>query len=341
MRRLLKPVTLLQVLLISLPFFLLSSLMFGVETMSITQLLSLLVQGPDSTGQEGLILFHIRLPRAVLGLLIGAIFGSAGAVLQGLFRNPLADPTLIGVAAGASAGASAMIVIGASWLSFHSVVGLPLVACGAFAGGLLAVIVVYRLANTPEGTSVSTMLLAGIAISALAGAINSLFSFFSDDHMLRRISIWQMGGLDQANWQQVGLIALIAALLAWRLPRESGALNAILLGESEARHLGIDVEWMKRRLVILTALGVGCSVAVTGWIAFVGLIVPHVVRLLIGPDHRYLVPASALLGAALMMVADTLARLVVAPAELPVGVVTALFGGPFFISLLMQSRRLS
>src|SRR5690606_1741129 len=212
------------------------------------------------------------------------------------------------------------------------------VALGAFAGGFVATILVYRLATSNMGTSVATMLLAGIAISAFAGAINSLLSYFADNDMLRQISLWQMGNLSTANWPRVTLITLVAAILAVGFPRNSRALNAMLLGESEARHLGVDVQRIKTRLIVLTALGVGTAVAVAGLVAFVGLVVPHVIRLLIGPDHRWLIPGSAIAGAVLLLIADNLARILVSPAELPTGILTALLGAPFFVALLVQQR---
>ena len=217
--------------------------------------------------------------------------------------------------------------------------GLSLVAGGAFVGGFAATLLVYRLATSGIGTSVTTMLLAGIAIGALAGALNSLLSYFADNDMLRQISLWQMGNLSAASWAKVSIMGLVALILLVRFPRDSRALNALLLGESEARHLGIDVQRVKRRLIVLTALGVGVSVALAGMVGFVGLVIPHVVRLLIGPDHRWLVPCSALAGAILLVVADSLARVVVLPAELPTGILTALLGAPFFIALLLQQRR--
>ncbi len=293
-----------------------------------------------------LILSQIRLPRMLLAALVGAGLAICGAAMQGLFRNPLADPSLIGVSAGASAGASFVIVFAGGWLQAgHSneALGLSLMAAGAFSGGFIAVLVVYRLATSASGplnrgTSVATMLLAGIAISALAGACNSALSFVADNDMLRRISLWQMGRLDGANWLRVIMAGLALVLTVVGLLGQSKALNALLLGESEARFLGIDVEQLKRRVVLLTALGIGVSVAVAGAIAFVGLVVPHIVRLLIGPDHRFLLPGSALLGALLLVLADALSRVIVAPAELPVGIVTALLGVPFFFSLLVRQR---
>ncbi|UTW46631.1 iron ABC transporter permease [bacterium SCSIO 12696] len=295
----------------------------------------------ESLNQQALIVSAIRLPRVLLAALTGAVLASCGAVLQGLFRNPLADPTLIGVSAGASAGASAMIVFGALFFDGFGVFaqGLPWVAVGAFLGGLLAALVVYRLATSSNGTSVSTMLLAGIAISSLAVAISSLLSYLADNDTLRRISLWQMGDLNGANWQRVAVGTAVMALLLPLFIRDGRALNAMLLGESEARHLGIQVQWLKRRSIFLCALGVGISVAIAGMISFVGLIIPHLVRLLVGPDHRYLLPASAVAGAILLVLADVIARVVMAPAELPTGILTALLGVPFFVSLLIQQRR--
>ena len=287
--------------------------------------------------QSKSILLDIRLPRILLALLVGAALASTGVVMQGLFRNPLADPSLIGVSGGASVGASLMIISTSAVTA--STAGLSLVAIGAFAGGFIATLLVYRVATSSLGTSVTTMLLAGIAIGALAGALNSLLSYFSDNQMLRQISLWQMGNLSAANWTKVSIMLAIALIFSLLLPTHTKPLNALLLGESEARHLGIDVQLVKRKLILLTALGVGVSVAVAGLIGFIGLVVPHVIRLLIGPDHRWLIPASALGGAFLLLVADTMARIIVLPAELPTGILTALIGAPFFVALLMHQRR--
>lgn len=315
----------------------------GTVSISMAEAFSAAVAGlfssTDSIGQTQVILFDIRLPRILLALLVGAILASTGAVMQGLFRNPLADPSLIGVSGGASVGASLMIVLAGGAVESGLLMGLSLVALGAFVGGFAATILVYRLATSGIGTSVTTMLLAGIAIGALAGALNSLLSYFADNDMLRQISLWQMGNLSAANWAKVWIMALVSLLLLVSFPRDSRALNALLLGESEARHLGIDVQRVKRRLIVLTALGVGVSVALAGMVGFVGLVIPHVIRLLIGPDHRWLIPGSAMAGAILLVVADSLARVVVLPAELPTGILTALLGAPFFIALLLQQRR--
>jgi iron complex transport system permease protein len=316
-----------------LPAVSLLSMTVGTVSISVGDLFA------ADNSQTQTILFDIRLPRILLAICVGAVLSSTGAVMQGLFRNPLADTSLIGVSSGASVGASLMIVVAGGLIHSGALLGLSLVAVGAFVGGFVATLVVYRLATSGIGTSVTTMLLAGIAIAAIAGALNSLLSYFSDNDMLRQISLWQMGNLSGASWTKVSIMASVALLLMSLFPRDSRALNALLLGESEARHLGVDVQAVKRRLIILTALGVGVCVALAGLVGFVGLIIPHIVRLAIGPDHRRLIPASALAGATLLVVADSLARIVVVPAELPTGILTALLGAPFFFALLLQQRK--
>ena len=308
----------------------------------IQQSANLLLQSSSTdihTNQINTILFDIRLSRICLAFLIGAILAISGAVMQGLFRNPLAAPSLIGVSSGASVGASIVIVLAGTWLQNNALLGLSVVVVGAFVGSFLITLLVFRLSTSTLGTSVTTMLLAGIAISALAGAVNSLLSYFADNEMLRQISIWQMGNLSTANWARVSVVAVVAVFVLVLFPRESKSLNALLLGESEARHLGIDVQRVKKKLILLTTLGIGTAVAVAGMIGFVGLIVPHMVRLLIGPDHRWLLPVSALAGGILLLIADTLARVIIAPVELPTGILTAILGAPFFIMLLIQQRR--
>ncbi len=324
------------VLGLCLPLVLLVGLSNGAVPLGYADVLGGLAQtlGGDAQDQAAVIIGQIRLPRVLLAALVGAVLACSGAAMQGLFRNPLADPSLIGVTAGASLGASVMIVVSGTLAS--GLAGLTLVSFGAFVGGLLAVLLVYRLATGPSGTSVATMLLAGIAITALAGSLGNLLEFHASNETLRRISLWKMGGLDGANYTRLGIAALVGGGIVLVLPRFSPALNALLLGESEARHLGIDVARVKLALILCVAVAVGTSVALAGTIAFVGLIVPHMVRMLTGPDHRRLLPAAALAGACLLVLADTAARIVLAPTELPVGVVTALIGVPFFISLLRR-----
>lgn len=290
--------------------------------------------------EVGLIVEHIRLPRMLMGLLVGATLALTGAVMQGLFRNPLADPGLIGVSSGAALGAALMIVLGGALLGSLPAWLMPYATViGAFFGGVATTLLVYRLGQSPQGISVASMLLAGIAIAAISGAFVGLLSYLADDAMLRTLTFWNMGSLGSATYERVGVLSLCCALVWWRLPRQARALNAMLLGESEARHLGVNLERVKRELVLLTALGVGACVAVSGLIGFIGLVVPHLVRLLLGADHRRVLPASMLLGGALLLLADVAARLVIAPAELPIGILTALLGAPFFLMLLLSARR--
>ncbi|BBM03660.1 iron ABC transporter permease [Microbulbifer sp. GL-2] len=290
-------------------------------------------------GEGGLardIVHAIRLPRALLAAAVGAVLAICGAMLQGLFRNPLADPSLIGVTAGASFGACLAILLGAEVAGAFG--SLPMVSIAAFCGGLIAVALVYKVAKGINGTSVATMLLMGIAVTAFSASLVGLMEYFADNEMLRRISLWRMGGLDAASYPRAFLVLAVLGSLLVSMSRFGASLNVLLLGESQARHLGIDVERVKTTLIVLVAAGVGTSVAAAGSIAFVGLVVPHMVRLWVGPDHRQLLPLSALAGAILLLISDTLARTVIAPVEIPVGLITALIGVPFFVSLLRKSR---
>lgn len=280
---------------------------------------------------EQLIIDNVRLPRTLLALCVGAILAQCGAVMQGLFRNPLADPGIIGVSSGAALGAALCIIL----LPTSGELGI---AMSAFISGLITTLMVYRLAQTNNGTSVTLLLLSGVAIAALAGAGIGLLTYFADDMALRDLTLWQMGSIAGAQWHYVILSLLTLLVISWQFNRSSNALNALLLGESEARHLGININQLKLKLILLSAFGVGISVAATGIIGFIGLIVPHLIRMLIGPDHTKLLPLSALLGAIMLMLADSGARFILSPSELPVGLITALLGAPFFIFLLIKQR---
>ena len=326
------------VILISLVLLVLSfiiGLAMGSVPIALTDTIAALF-GQASSPRLDMVIEQIRLPRALLAAIVGALLGICGAATQGLFRNPLADPSLIGVTAGAAAGAAATIFFTSSLSLLSGLGGIALVSIGAFIGGSASVMLVYLLATNRQGTSVATMLLAGIAITAIAGGLTSLVEFFASNDMLRRISIWRMGGLDGASNNRVIIAVIVGTIVLGLLPRYSTALNALLLGESEARHLGLDVQTIKIKLIALVALGVGTSVALAGTISFVGLVIPHIMRLLIGPDHRLLLPLSAIGGAILLLLSDLVARTIIAPVELPVGLITALLGAPFFISLLRR-----
>jgi iron complex transport system permease protein len=301
--------------------------------------LGLLAEVDTSAAQET-VLLAIRLPRALLGVLVGAGLAVAGAVLQGLFRNPLADPSLIGVSNGAALAAATTIVASGTLLA-----GIPATLVGhllplaAFAGGLVATLLVYAIAARSDGTDVAILLLAGVALNAIAGAGIGLLIFLSDDQQLRDINFWLLGSLGGVTWDRLAVagpfMLVPTLLLLWQARR----LNALLLGETEAGHLGVHVERAKREIVVLAAMAVGAAVALTGVIGFVGLVVPHLVRLLLGPDHRTLLPATIFLGAALLLAADVLARTIALPAELPIGILTSCVGGPFFLWLLLRQRR--
>lgn len=287
---------------------------------------------PD--GAQATALFELRLPRVLLALLIGAVLAQSGAVTQALFRNPLAEPGLIGVSAGAAL-AAAIVYTRLGDLGAWRGLLLPM---AAFVGGLLAAIVVLRLAQHDGITRMTTMLLAGTAINAFVAALIGLLATSADDPGLRGFTLWMYGNLGRAGWDEIAVIGPVLLLLLLWLPREARALDALLLGEAEAMHLGIPVERLRRRILIAVVLATAAAVSLAGIIGFVGLIVPHALRLIAGPGHRLLLPASALAGAALLVLADTVARTVAAPAEWPVGALTSAIGAPFFLFLLLRLR---
>ncbi|MEH0386932.1 iron ABC transporter permease [Vibrio mimicus] len=285
-----------------------------------------------------LVIHDIRLPRTLLCLLIGAILALCGTAMQGLFRNPLAEPGIIGVSSGASLGAALAIVL-LSEVTFDALLlNSLMLPIAAFIGGALTTVLVYRLGTSKFGTSVTIMLLAGVAISALAGAGIGYLNYLASDQMLRDLTLWSMGSMAGANTASLLLCSATLLLLFGYFRWRAMALNALLLGEAEARHLGVPVQKLKREMILLSAIGVGVAVSAAGMIGFVGLVVPHMGRMLVGPDHRNLVPISALLGALMLTLADMVARVAVAPAELPIGIVTALVGAPFFLYLLFQQK---
>jgi iron complex transport system permease protein len=291
--------------------------------------------------QQEAVLFSIRLPRVILSLAAGAALAASGAAMQGLFRNPLADPGLIGVSSGAALAAVAAIVLGDKVLHLLDAGMRPwALPVAAFAGGLLATLSVHRFGLRDGRASIATLLLAGVAINAICGAGIGLLTFLADEQQLRSLVFWTMGSLGNATWRSLPLALPLIVVPTLLLLPSMRALDAFALGEREAGHLGVDVERLKRRLLILVALATGAAVSVCGIIGFIGLVVPHLLRLACGPGHRLVLPGAALLGGVLLTAADLVARLIVAPAELPIGVVTALVGGPFFLWLLVRRLRL-
>lgn len=282
----------------------------------------------------------IRLPRVLLATLVGASLAVSGTAMQGLFRNPLADPGLIGISSGASLAAVSFIVMGMGWFSsFGTIWGVYALSVFTFIGAFAATILVYRLSQVDGKTVVSMMLLSGIAVNALSQSVMGAFTYTANDAQLRSITFWTLGSLGGATWSNVlGILPFTLAPILL-LPRMSKALNAFALGENNAAHLGINTEQTKRIIIMLTAMGVGASVAVSGIIVFVGLVVPHIIRLLIGPDHGILIPISAIAGAVLLICADIISRTIMPPSEIPIGIITGLIGAPFFLYILIKQRK--
>lgn len=311
----------------------------AISPWEVTGILLSRIPGLDQFLTAGLKSEHVtiiavmRLPRVILAALVGAGLALAGASFQGLFRNPMADPYVIGVSSGAALGAVTSILL-QSFFHVSLYFGIP---GFAFIFALMTILLVYRLARIGDRVPVMTLLLAGIAVSSLLSALVSLGLFFSGDQ-LHQVVFWLMGGFSGRGWDYVYMFipyGLIGAAVIFVYARE---LNAMLLGEEPAQHLGVEVERVKKYLLIAAALLTGACVSVSGLIGFVGLVIPHITRIIFGPDHRILLPAAALLGAAFLLIADAAARVILAPVELPVGIVTALVGGPFFIYLLRRQK---
>lgn len=312
-------------------------MVIGPMPLSLEQLWTGLRREATADPAVVMVVWEMRMPRVLLGALVGAALAMAGAVMQGLFRNPLADPGLIGVTGGAAFGAVAYIVLEGTLLQFWGLqwgrLALPL---AAFLGGAMVVWVCWHIARRHGETDVTILLLCGVAVNAIAGAGTGVLTYVANDEQLRSLTFWSMGSLAYASWED---LSLVAPWLLWGvvfLQALARPLNAFLLGEAVAGHLGYAIQRVKRRAVLLATLTVGAAVAVAGPIGFVGLVIPHWIRYWVGADHRMLLPLSALAGAALLVGADCLSRSVVAPAELPIGLVMALLGGPTFLAMLIR-----
>ncbi len=339
--RMLSAKTLCVIAAIALYFATVASISMGAMNISMMDSLKSLLpmSNHDLPAHVTMIVQQVRLPRTLLAIAVGGILAISGAVMQGLFRNPLADPGIIGVSSGAALGAALAIVVFGNLASQYPNLLLfgtvPMFAC---IGGAITTFAVYRLGTSSNGTSVTMMLLSGVAISALAGAALGLLNYFADDQALRDLSLWTMGSLAGANQKGLWLAFVTLIVLFIVYYRDADKLNAMLLGEAEARHMGINVQALKRRLIVLAAFGVGVTVALAGMIGFIGLIVPHLARMIIGPNYRSLLPVTLLMGALLLLISDMLARTIIAPLDMPVGIVTALLGAPFFVWLLIKQK---
>ncbi|MEO0938824.1 MAG: iron ABC transporter permease [Pseudomonadota bacterium] len=334
------------------------SLTVGATGTSLLDVAAKLMSGQALTPAEHAVMFHIRMPRLVMGCLVGAALAVSGVVMQGLFRNPLADPGIVGVSAGAGLGAIFAIVLGGaltSWLAtvlssagsleqamaidaFFGRLQPSLTPIAAFVGAWVTTLLLYRVATRGGRTSVATMLLAGIALGALSGALTGIMVYLSDDQQLRELTFWGLGSLAGASWVKLAFAApiIVAALcIAGFL---GAALNGLALGEATAHHIGIPVQRMKNIAILAVAAATGAAVAISGGIGFIGIVVPHLLRLATGPDHRPLLINAAILGAILLVVSDMISRVIVAPSELPIGIVTAVLGAPVFLWILLRQR---
>ena len=334
------------ILIVALMGVIIASACLGAVHISFNQFISIMAYKTGISAQQNYlpqqeaVLFALRFPRVVLGVLVGAGLGISGAVLQGLFRNPLADSSLIGISSGASLFAVIVIVLEATvfkqlteWLGYYAL------SIAAFAGACVTTFTVYRIAVHDGKANVTELLLGGVAMTALAGAFIGLMTYMATDEQLRNITFWNLGSLGGASWKTVSVLLPFVAVPLIILPFLGKALNAFALGETQARHMGINTNLIKRVVIVLATMAVGASVATCGVIGFIGLIIPHIIRMAFTSDHRLLIPGSALLGAAALTLADLISRTIVAPAELPLGIVTALLGSPVFIYIIISRKR--
>ncbi|SMO74103.1 FecCD family ABC transporter permease [Ruegeria faecimaris] len=314
-----------------------ASISVGASDASLNMAVIDIINGRSLSDLNRIVLWDIRLPRLAMGILVGAALAVSGVVMQGLFRNPLADPGIVGVSAGAGLGAISAIILG-SHLPVSVLVwtGNGLVAIAAFLGGWTSVLILYRVSTSGGQTSVATMLLAGIALGALSGAASGVLVYMADDQQLRDLTFWGMGSLAGATWTKIASAAPIILVALASTQFLARALNGLAMGEAVAHHMGIPVQRSKNIAILAVSGATGAAVAVSGGIGFIGIVVPHLLRLATGPDHHRLLVNSALLGASLLLCADMISRVVVAPAELPIGIVTAILGAPVFLWILLR-----
>lgn len=337
-----KPASKASVLTLTMGLFLLALLLLaalkvGAVNLSWTEFWQLASgsQGRETNAAHASIVLELRLPRALMALIVGAVLALSGLVLQGLLRNPLASPSLLGISSGGALGATSMILASHVFQWAHA----GLVPAAAFIGCLLSSYWMLSLAQVEGRTDTGLLILGGVAINSLVGAAIGLFTFFADDAALRSITFWSLGSVAGSNWEQVAIVGLSSLPALIFLPFLGKSLNALMLGEREAEFLGLPVERLKITALWVLSLALGAAVAYTGVIGFVGLVVPHLLRLCLGADHRQLLAASSVYGACLLLAADLLARTVAAPLELPLGVVTGAIGSPYLLYLLRRYKK--
>lgn len=286
------------------------------------------------------VLFELRLPRIIMAILVGSGLAVAGTCLQGIFKNPLASPDLIGITSGSTLFAAITIVLGAYIKSFvPEIIHFSLLSLMAFIGAMCSTVFVYKISSHHSKTNVTILLLAGVAISALCGSATGLLTYLSTEEELRNLTFWTLGSVASANWDKIIILGIITIISFFFLLKKGKILNAMMLGEKEAEHLGINVEKTKKQIIIFSALLVGTIVSFCGTIGFVGLIVPYILRLVFKSNYVIILPLSAFLGAILVIIADTISRTLVAPSEIPIGILTSLMGAPVFISILMNYKK--
>jgi len=336
-----------SILIIFLIAVSLASMIIGPVKISIYQVFLIIMDkigvmnnNESFTAIQESVLWDIRMPRIILGLLVGLALGSAGAILQGLFRNPLVDPGFIGISSGAAIGAMVAIMFSSLILSYTSDFLTPFILPAlAIIGAFITTLLIYRMSKVSGKTNIMAMLLAGIAINALAGSIIGLLVSISSDSELRSFTFWTLGGLDNGSWK-VSIISSIFILTSFlTIYKIRKKLDIFMLGDAEAYHLGLNVESLKKKIILIASIMVGISVSFCGMIGFIGLVTPHIIRLFIGPKHKYLIPGSALLGSILLVLSDLICKTVIAPAQLPIGVITSIIGAPFFIWLIFSQKR--
>lgn len=323
---------------------LICSIAFGAVSILPSEMVSAIQHFFNGKGPQGIyesVFLQLRLPRVLLCAITGAVLAVSGVLMQGLFRNPIVEPGLVGTSAGAAFGASLVFVLGVNMSpAVKAMTGPLLVPLFAFAGALLATWVVYTLSKHTKHVSIVSLLLVGIAVNAIGLSGTGFMSYIARDPQARSITFWNLGTFSGASWLQVAFVATVAAVIFFIALRYTKELNALLLGEEEAGYLGVDADKLKRRIMLLNTAMVAVVTAFVGVISFMGLIVPHILRLLLGSDNKKLLPASMLLGAALLCLADVLARLLLAPAEIPIGIITSFVGAPVFILLLKKCNLL-
>lgn len=319
------------------------SLFVGVyefETNVFAILKSFFISSTEVSEADQYILFDLRLPRIVMAILIGSMLSVSGTCMQGMFKNPLATPDLIGITSGATLFAATSIVLGGVLKAFiPESLHFYLLSLMAFLGSLLTMLIVYKIATVNGKTNVVMMLLTGVAITAIGFAFTGFLIYISKEEQLRDLTFWNLGSLAGATWMKNGLLLVVLLISYFFLLGKGKSLNALMLGENDAKHLGIPVEKIKKQMVVFTALMVGTAVAFSGTIGFVGLVIPYILRLMFKSDYQLILPLSAVFGSILLVVADTISRTIVAPSEIPIGILTAMLGAPVFILILIKNKK--